>query len=47
MIKNGTGINVSVELRNKIKRATVANDMTMVDYLDSVIPDIKIEEVKK
>ena len=44
---NERGIRVSERLKNKIKRAAIANDMTMVDYLDSIVPEIKMEEIKK
>ena len=45
-IKLETGIRVSRALREKIKRAAMFNHMTLVDYLDSIVPEIKMEEVK-
>ena len=45
-IKLETGIRVSYALREKIKRAAMFNKMSMVEYLDSVVPEIKMEEVK-
>lgn len=45
-MKNERGIRVSESLKNKIKRAALKNNMSMVDYLDSIIPEIKMEEVK-
>ena len=40
------GIRVSERLKNKIKRAAISHNMTMVAYLDSIVPEIKMEEVK-
>ena len=40
------GIRVPERVKNKIKRAALAKNMTMVDYLDSIVPEIKMEEVK-
>lgn len=40
------GIRVSERLKNKIKRAAISHNMTMVAYLDYIIPEIKMEEVK-
>jgi hypothetical protein len=40
------GIRVSNKLKNKIKRAAIMNNMTMVAYLDSIVPEVKMEEVK-
>ena len=40
------GIRVSEKLKNKIKRAALHNNMSMVAYLDSIVPEIKMEEVK-
>jgi len=44
---NERGIRVSEQLKNKIKRAAIANGMTMVAYLESIVPEIKMEEIKK
>lgn len=43
VIRTETGIRVTKAVREKIKRAAVMNNMTMVEYLDSVIPEIKME----
>lgn len=40
------GIRLPESLKNKIKRAALKNNMTMVAYLDSIVPEIKMEEVK-
>jgi len=32
-------------VKNKIKRAALSRNMTMVDYLDTIVPEIKMEEV--
>jgi hypothetical protein len=40
------GIRVSNKLKNKIKRAAIMNNMTMIAYLDSIVPEVKMEEVK-
>ena len=40
-----TGIRISKRLRTKIKRAAMYNGMSMVDYLDHIVPEIKMEEV--
>jgi hypothetical protein len=40
------GIRVSESLKNKIKRAALANNMTMCAYLDSIVPKIVMEEVR-
>ena len=45
-MKQETGMRVSKPLREKIKRAAMYNGMSMVDYLDSIVPEIKMEEVK-
>lgn len=34
------GIRVSEKLRNKIKKAALAENMSMVDYLDSIVPEV-------
>jgi hypothetical protein len=34
------GIRVSERLRNKIKKAALVNNMSMVDYLDSIVPEV-------
>jgi len=41
------GIRVSTCLRNKIRRAAVYNNMSMGNYLDSIVPEIKMTEVEK
>jgi hypothetical protein len=40
-------LRIPEHLRNKIKRAAVANNMTMIAYLDYTIPDIEMKEVPK
>jgi hypothetical protein len=40
------GIRVSNKLKNKIKRAAIMNNMTMIAYLDSIVPEVKMEEIK-
>jgi hypothetical protein len=42
-----TGIRISKRLKNKIKRAATMRDMTMVKYLDTIVPELEIVEVKK
>jgi len=37
---------VPEHLKNKIKWAALARNMTMIAYLDSIVPDIKMEEGK-
>jgi hypothetical protein len=44
-MKDERGIRVSVHLKDKIKRAALHNHMSMVDYLDSIVPEIRMEEV--
>lgn len=39
------GIRVSERLRNKIKKAALAKGMSMVAYLDSIVPETTIIEV--
>jgi predicted DNA binding CopG/RHH family protein len=41
------GIRVSERLRNKIKKAALAKNMSMVDYLESIVPEIKMVEMPK
>lgn len=41
------GIRVSERLRNKIKKAALAKGMSMVAYLDSIVPDIKMVVTEK
>lgn len=41
------GIRVSERLRNKIKKAALAKSMSMVDYLESIVPDITMVEMPK
>ena len=45
-MQNEVGVRVPERLKNKIKRAALAHDMTMIDYLDSIVPEIKMEEIK-
>ena len=40
-------LRIPEHLRNKIKRAAVANNMTMIAYLDRLVPDIEMKEVAK
>ena len=42
---NERGIRLSERLKNKIKRAAISKNMTMSAYLDSIVPEIKMEEV--
>jgi hypothetical protein len=44
---NERGIRVPEALKNKIKRAAMMKNMTMIEYLETVIPDIEMVEVKK
>lgn len=46
-MKEECGIRVSKRLRNKIKRAAISKNMTMVAYLDSIVPDVKMWEAPK
>lgn len=46
-IQDETGIRVSKRLREKIKRAAVMSNMSMVDYLDQIVPEIKMEVIKE
>jgi hypothetical protein len=41
------GIRVSERLRNKIKKAALAKSMSMVDYLESIVPEITMVEMPK
>ena len=41
---NERGIRVPEKLKNKIKRAAVFNNMKIYEYLDSIVPDIRVEE---
>jgi len=36
------GIRMSERLRTKIKKAALEKNMSMVDYLDSIVPEIKM-----
>ena len=45
-MKSDRGIRVPEELKNKIKRAALKNKMSMAAYLDSIVPEIKMEEVE-
>jgi len=40
-----TGIRVPVELRDKIKIAASVNKMTMVAYLDSIVPEYRVSKI--
>ncbi len=44
---NERGIRVPEKLKNKIKRAAVFNNMKIYEYLDSIVPDIRVDEDKK
>lgn len=44
---NERGIRVPEKLKNKIKRAAVFNNMKIYEYLDSIVPDIRVEEHMK
>jgi len=41
-----TGIRISKRLRNKIKKAALMQDMTMVDYLDKIVPETEIVKIE-
>jgi hypothetical protein len=41
-----TGIRISKRLRSKIKKAALMQDMTMVDYLDKIVPETEIVKIK-
>ena len=41
-----TGIRISKWLRNKIKKAALMQDMTMVDYLDKIVPETEIVKIE-
>lgn len=40
------GIRLPESLKNKIKKAALKNNMTMVAYLDSIVPEIRMEEIR-
>ncbi len=44
---NERGIRVPEELKNKIKRAAVFNNMKIYVYLDSIVPDIRVDKNAK
>ena len=44
-MENECGIRVSKSLRDKIKRAAVANKMSMANYLNTIVPEIKMVEM--
>jgi hypothetical protein len=46
MNKIERGIRVPEKLKNKIKLAATVKNMSMVQYLDSVVPDMVVEEKK-
>ena len=46
-LKDETGLRVSMALKNKIKRAALMHNMSMNKYLDFIVPEVVIEEVKK
>jgi hypothetical protein len=41
-----TGIRISKRLRSKIKKAALMQDMTMVDYLDKIVPETEIIKIE-
>ena len=42
--KSDTMIRVSRRLRTKLRRAALLHDVSMADYLDSIVPEIRMEE---
>jgi hypothetical protein len=42
-----TGIRISKRLRSKIKKAAMMQNLTMVDYLDKIVPETEIKEIKR
>jgi hypothetical protein len=40
------GIRVPERLKDKIKLAATVNKMTMVDYLDRIVPNYSVDEKK-
>lgn len=46
MNSNERGIRVPERLKNKIKIAATVKNMSMVQYLDSIVPDMIVEEKK-
>ena len=46
-MKNERGIRVSEVLRNKIKRAALKDGLSMVDYLNKIVPETEITEIKR
>jgi hypothetical protein len=45
-MENERGIRVPERLKDKIKLAATVNKMSMVDYLDSVVPNFTVDEKK-
>ena len=46
-INQEVGLRMSKTLKNKIKRAALHNTLSMIAYLDKIVPEIKTEEIKK
>ena len=46
-MENQRGIRVPERLRDKIKKAALANKMKLYEYLDSIVPEIKMVEMPK
>jgi len=46
-MENQRGIRVPEALRDKIKKAALAKGMTLYEYLDSIVPEIKMVEMPK
>jgi hypothetical protein len=40
------GIRLPENLKDKIKLAATARKMTMINYLDSIVPNLTVEEKK-
>ena len=46
-MENQRGIRVPEKLRNKIKKAALAKNMKLYEYLDSIVPEIAMVELPK
>lgn len=46
-MENQRGIRVPERLRDKIKKAALAKNMTLYEYLDSIVPEIQMVEMPK
>lgn len=46
-MENERGIRVPGKLRDKIRVAAFSRHMTMAEYLDSIVPEIKLVEMEK